>query len=367
MPKILKFAPKATREAEKVIDKALKRRLMERGVPHDVLDQASPELRSQALDYVLGKKDTEYGVAKRWTELFKLGRGSKTKERHIDNLIDKAAAQPGYENALNNAMFNEDFSRVYVTGEFPQESVQRPRRIKFLEAEADSSVQERADTLADDFIDDVLEYGPKTKWHRLRSLGPAAVGTGVATGLSLNDDEAEAFPLGKFSKNLSKTAREGMQSSAAKRLIGHTLQGKKITDVKSGTGDWRSILFEDGSEMTVKKSELHALTRAKGTKDYMDQFGDEDAEGKLTQALKSLKYHEVRADNRPLDTVLLKRRYAKGYVDAVQKGDPGQAPELTHVHYNNKYFTMPKAYADLLEEYGMLKIDRKNPIKPKVK
>jgi hypothetical protein len=222
-------------------------------------------------------------------------------------------------------------------------------------------------------VTQTVQLNPRTTIRRFKDeLGKTkykifggAAAAGAASQLG-SPEESEAFPLGKFSKTLTKTAKEGMESSAAARLVGHSLKGKIITNVKKGDGNWRSLLFEDGSEMTVTKDELHALTRAKGTADYAKTFTESNDESQLTQAMKSLKYHEVRADNRPFDTAPTKRLYHQRYLTDVNQGDPKAVPETVFVNYQGKYFQMPKEKAELLEEQGYLTIDKKHNVKPRV-
>ena len=55
---------------------------------------------------------------------------------------------------------------------------------------------------------------------------------------------------------VAKYAREPA-SKAAKRLIGEEIGGRVVKSVTKGVGDWRYLLFEDGTAQPVKRMMLN--------------------------------------------------------------------------------------------------------------
>jgi hypothetical protein len=173
----------------------------------------------------------------------------------------------------------------------------------------------------------------------------------------LEPQKAEAMPIGKITKTLTKAAK-GAESSAVKALRGKTLQGKIIKDVRKGTGDWRAIVFEDDSQMTIKKQHVNDLCRAFGREKYTSKFALKERDSKTVQALRSLRFHEARV--RPLSTRRYTRFMHKEHAARLRQiaKDETLDPDTSFVLYQDKYFTMPKDYAVHLEDLGLLKIMR---------
>jgi putative heme degradation protein len=167
--------------------------------------------------------------------------------------------------------------------------------------------------------------------------------------------EAEAMPVGTIVKRATK-ATLGAASSAAKALRGMTLQGKVVKDVRKGRGVWRSILFEDGTQMTVEKRYVNDLCRARGTQAKMEEFGAKRGDAQTVQALRSLRYHEARVQ--PFFTRDTTRKLTKEHQTRLSQIDEAIDRDSAYVLYQGKYFAMPKEYATHLEGMGILKIMR---------
>jgi hypothetical protein len=182
--------------------------------------------------------------------------------------------------------------------------------------------------------------------------------TGQAIGEAFSPNEAEAFPLGKLFKASTKTL-SGVKSTTAERLVGRSLNGKTIQDIQKGRGDWRVILYDDGTAQTLTKKDLHDLTRARGTEVYSGRFNraqrNEDLPTQMQMALTSLDYHMKRQSpfrSRDSSRVLHER-----YLSSAQEMT-GKAPDTVFVEYGKKHFQMPRGYAELLEKEGHLKITK---------
>lgn len=217
---------------------------------------------------------------------------------------------------------------------------------------------ERIEKAADAFANLVGQKtgGRKTKYARSEdtiALSKWLASLGLATGGSmglldiLSPQEAEAAPIGKYTKGVVK----GVESSAAKALRDlEYSKGKIITEVRKGRGNWRSLHFADGTQMTVKAKHINDLCRASGTARKLAEFAEKEGESKLLQALRSLQYHEARAPimMRRDTTRLLTREYIK----TVDQMAAHLSPDTVYVTYNGKFFTMPREYAEYLERVG---------------
>ena len=181
-------------------------------------------------------------------------------------------------------------------------------------------------------------------------------GIGAALGLggAIMPDEANAFPIGKIVKDMTKIALKE-PSSAASNLIGKVMQGKVIKAVQKGKGDWRYLLFEDGSGLPVTKDFLESVSRAQGTKDYMAKFRAAGDAEKLEMAKKSLNRHLAKTTG--LSTKRLTEAYSTKHMERLDRlGLEGlEKPNLVGVWSSGRYVKMPKEYADLLEANGLVK------------
>jgi len=102
------------------------------------------------------------------------------------------------------------------------------------------------------------------------------------------------------------------------------------------------------------------LMRHFGTQKYIQRFSEVDEPSKLTQALKSMVYHEARAVKHPMVTKDPKGTILKEYIrqyrrDLAEMGKTLQ-PDVVFVTREDMIYTMPRQYAELLEEQGILKI-----------
>jgi len=192
------------------------------------------------------------------------------------------------------------------------------------------------------------KYGPKSKW--IRVIGAA----GAAGGLAMAE-EAEASPAGVFTKAATKAAK-GMISSASKLLKGFQIQPNKvIKEVRKGRGVWRSILFEDGTTMTVEQKYVNDLCRARGTQLKMGELTTKSGDAKTLQALRSLKFHEARV--RPFFTRDMIRKMHTEHLKRLKEvGEDLRSSTTAYVVHRNKYFPMPREYAEILQEQGIVKI-----------
>jgi hypothetical protein len=189
------------------------------------------------------------------------------------------------------------------------------------------------------------------------------LGTALGLGSQLSGpDQAEA---GIFQdivkrgigavKKASKRSGEQEVSSAAKALTGTEAFGKTIKTVKSGPGDWRYLVYEDGTEQAVKKDFIHHLSRESGTKQYMEMFDAKEGEAQLTQALKSLEHH--RSYQKPFTTKAMKDDWARLHNAKMQEA--GLEPEKwTYIHAPYEGY-IPSKYVKTLLDAGAIKIKGK--------
>lgn len=191
-------------------------------------------------------------------------------------------------------------------------------------------------------------YGKDYKALRILGLGGA-----IGLGSTLYNDKAEAGVkdkmIGAPLKSASK-AIKGELSSAWKDLAGTEFKGQTIKYVTKGKGDLRYIILNDDTAYPVSKEVVHSLSKAAGTKKSLGEFSAANAEGKLSKAYKSLKYHMSRAygdENAITD-------YSKRYTEQIKLSGL-EPPKLSLVEADGKKFTMPKDFADLLNNEGTIK------------
>lgn len=193
---------------------------------------------------------------------------------------------------------------------------------------------------------------PMSKWLKSLAVGGSTMGILDLLGPS----EAEAMPRGVY-QGITKAALSGEVSSAAKVLVGKVLDGKTIKDVRKGTGNWRGILFDDDTMMTVTNTELNDLSRAFGTQKYTGAFqGAAEGATKTEQALKSLDYHYSRV--KPFVTKGTTELYHKRHVERLKEMGLSETPSGSLVSYKGKFFTMPTEYARHLQDLGLVKVEK---------
>jgi hypothetical protein len=198
------------------------------------------------------------------------------------------------------------------------------------------------------------------------------LGIAGALGITdqLNPDEAKSMPIGNLIKagtSAAKLAARGSKSSAAVDLIGKSLEGealkglqlesKTIKNITKGVGDWRNIIFDDGSSLPVTKDYINDLMRATGTVKYITKFNKQGTEGKLQQALNALKDRR----NRTLSPMISKS-YIKGkmsqHLNKTSELLTPNTQKMVGVYEGKTYLTLPEEYAKILEEEGLIRIDR---------
>lgn len=194
---------------------------------------------------------------------------------------------------------------------------------------------------------------PTFKGKLVKSIAiGSAIGTALAMDVALPSD-ANAMPRGVF-EAIKASAKVYEKSSGAANLIGKELQpGKVISDViKKGKYD-RAIRFTDGTEMNVGKHEITDLNRLFGTRAKMEEFAGKDTPAQTTQALKSLSFHEARSRDIPRS---LHREYVDKHLQRLSEMGDDLNPDIVFVSRGDKIFTMPRSYAELLKEIGMIDI-----------
>lgn len=207
-----------------------------------------------------------------------------------------------------------------------------------------------------------IQYTEKWLQHldptfKARFLKNIAIGGAVMTALSLGpDDEAEAMPRGVY-QAIDYGQQLWRKTRDVSKLIGRTLApGKVIDDVVVTGENERRIRFTDGTESIIDKKDLAQLYRSLGTRDYEAINAiDKDPVSQMTRALKSLSFHEARYKQVPENQAL---QYVDDYLRNLSEMGQHISPDLVFVQRGDKVFTMPRAYAELLEEQDLLKILR---------
>jgi len=163
------------------------------------------------------------------------------------------------------------------------------------------------------------------------------------------------MPIGEFIKVGAKALKYAKSpiSKAAKELVGEEVGGRIIKSVTRGVGDWRYLVFEDGSAMPVKRMILNDLIRNKTTVSQVAEFTAKESEGQLAQAYKSLEFHKSRVYGG--HTRQSMELFHKSYTDNL-KALGKTPPDLSMVSHAGKNFIMPSEYANLLEKEGTLKV-----------
>ena len=317
----------------------------------------APEETAKALTYLQGLGRTEVGRARRGALVEKLKGSGLLEDPAVERAYAFGSAVTGKEKPsdldvlirLKEGVTDRELSRIARRTSEGEVNVIRTSDVG-REGRGEKITKAAAEQAAWlGMMGTGLHGTAKHKWVRLVGVAGAAVGAASLLGPS----EAEALPPGVY-KQAAKGVK-GAVSSAAKRLVGYEVQpGKIIQNVFKGRGKWRTIVFEDGTESIVKTSDINNLSRAVGTQKYTDAFRAKGVPDRTTQAMKSLKFHEVRAQ--PFFQRRDLRRFHKTYLDEVGRFGEEIAPNTVSVTRGNKYFQMPRSYAEHLEEMGVLKI-----------
>ena len=193
----------------------------------------------------------------------------------------------------------------------------------------------------------------------------------TASGLGsqvLEPEEAEAFPVKPLTKTLGKMLK--VSSSAEKDWIGRKIAGKTVTGIKKGEKDWRTVYFEDGTELPLTKDYLNSMLRGAGTSAYKGEFLTQPKSGKQSMAAESLnrrlqrfpmedveKYtKEHVAHKERLKEVLDALKVPNKYVEEISKANEQVLVRYPKNDVNARPVLMPKFYADILAEKGIVTI-----------
>lgn len=199
---------------------------------------------------------------------------------------------------------------------------------------------------------------PKRKFRYSRLGIPLAAGAGAA---ALAPEDSEAMPVKPLIKAGTKQAEKIMtgsnflQSSAADRLVGETVGGRVVKMIKKGKGDWRNIVYEDGDIQPVTKDYIHSLAKHKGTGEYLEKFQGKSTKERIQQAMRSMQMRESKASKSPAIIRDEVRRLNKEHYERLNELNEKVEPHVM-VQRGKLYYSMPKDYAELLQELDMVKI-----------
>lgn len=189
-------------------------------------------------------------------------------------------------------------------------------------------------------------------------MGMAEPGEDLASQIVefLGPREAEAGPYGRVGKILKagKGAAMKKASSTAEIFRGKNLFGKTVSDIKIGKGDWRYIVYKDGTEQAVTKDVLNELAQEAGTAVKMMEFKSKDLGGQLAQAAKSLQFHKARQNM--FATKQAKEEWLK--VRNTHVKQMGMEP-TPYVWVESEKMFLPEEYAKVLDDAGIVKIKKK--------
>jgi len=89
----------------------------------------------------------------------------------------------------------------------------------------------------------------------------------------LTPEQAEAAPLGPI-RRVTRRVLEGPLSPDATRILkGKIIKGKVVKEVRRGRGDWRYIVFEDGTHLPVDKSYIRSAAAGYGRERILSNNG----------------------------------------------------------------------------------------------
>jgi len=131
------------------------------------------------------------------------------------------------------------------------------------------------------------------------------------------------------------------------------LFNKTVDRVVKGRGDWRYIIYTDGSEQVVTKDVLTELMQEVGTAAKVGELATKDLPNKVMQAVKSLQYHKTR--QAPFTSKRIQERWLLDRQQHIKQMGMEPVP-YTYVH-SEKIF-MPTEYAKILEISGHVRIKK---------
>lgn len=191
----------------------------------------------------------------------------------------------------------------------------------------------------------------RTKAIRILELAGATGGAAMAGGL-LEPSEAEAGVAGKAFKLGAKEVFRNV-SRTSEGLKGKQFLGKEIKEVMKGKGDTRYIVLTDDTVYPTNKGVISDMIRTAGTAEKMTEFASKKGQVKLDQALRSMSYHESRTNQFATQKTIVDNfnTYTKQMKEAGV-----ESISFSLVRRGDMTYTMPTAYAQLLQKEGHLKI-----------
>jgi len=178
----------------------------------------------------------------------------------------------------------------------------------------------------------------------------------------LTPEQAEAAPLGPI-RRVTRRVLEGPLSPDATRILkGKIIKGKVVKEVRRGRGDWRYIVFEDGTHLPVDKSYIRSAAAGYGRERYIEMFERAPVHEKAEMIRKSLE--------RRLEQERLAFR-GRATIDAQlidyerklrELGIPTTEKSVL-IRYRGRTFSIPETYARILERAtrGKVRILKRQP------
>lgn len=185
-------------------------------------------------------------------------------------------------------------------------------------------------------------------------MNPLVLAAALA-GASLAADEAEAGGL--FGEAIKTVVKGLKRSSAAEKLVGRKFRDATIKEVYKGKGDKRYLLLSDGSVVPTSREGIYELSRHFGTEDRMKEFASSQVPGQYEMARASLDRHWAMASKvkPPLKSFQEGYQYYKNVLGEAGIEAESAVPHSV-VEYRGRRFSLPTAYANVLEAEGTLKI-----------
>ncbi len=182
----------------------------------------------------------------------------------------------------------------------------------------------------------------------------AAAGGAVGVGAVSQPEEAEAFPIGKIIKGTAKVLT-GKTSSTTSRIAGSVIRGQTVKSViKPKTGDWRYVVFENGEQLPITKDVLNDLVRSVGETKKLKEFATKSLAERGAQAKISLGRRAQSSGS--LGKTQQTREFKEASMERLRQLDPALVPDTVFVRFGGETLFMPRAYAELLEKDGTVKI-----------
>jgi hypothetical protein len=138
----------------------------------------------------------------------------------------------------------------------------------------------------------------------------------------------------------------GVESSASKFLKGMDLMGKTVSEVRKGNGNWRYIVFEDGTYLPIDKKYIASLSSSEGEKLYgtmfeMSNAGDQRLMLGRSQALR-------KAERLPSQTLKEALETRKNLLEDLGE----EAPKRVTTLFKGNWKDIPEAYQRGVMKYG---------------